>query len=93
MNANTKNIINNIRKIEGKQSSIKDKTRTIEVQWSIQWDDRLSSFYIFCFPTPIIGIHVNEQGGYQIFPVGGNHSMQQEAIRLCNNILQSKGDN
>jgi hypothetical protein len=77
---------NKIRKIE--QSS------TTEYQWSIQWDDRLNAFYVFLFPTPIIGIKLvknsQEEQELKIFPVAGNAFLQRMATKLIVDILQEK---
>lgn len=70
--------LNKIRRIEGKKSLIKTKDKQYEVKWSIQWDDRLSAYYIFSFPTPVIGV-LPEKDSFKIFPVGGNKTMQLEA--------------
>ena len=81
--------LNKIRQIEGKKSLIKVKDKQYEVKWSIQWDDRLSAYYIFSFPTPVIGV-IPQKESYQIFPVGGNKAMQSEAENQIIKIIGSK---
>ena len=81
--------LNKIRQIEGKKSLIKAKDKQYEVKWSIQWDDRLSAYYIFSFPTPVIGV-IPQKESYKIFPVGGNKAMQIEAENQIIKIIGSK---
>jgi len=57
-----------------------------EYKWSIQWDDRLSCFFIFLFPTPVIGILLEDRKA-KIFPVGGNSFLQKKAIELITTNL------
>ena len=81
--------INKIRQIEGKESIVKSKDKEFKVKWSIQWDDRLASYYIFSFPTPVIGV-IPLREGWKVFPVGGNKAMQKEAELLVNKILKKQ---
>lgn len=78
--------INKIRSIEGKKSLIKAKDKQYEVKWSIQWDDRLAAYYIFSFPTPVVGV-IPMHGDYKLFPVGGNRYMQKEAALLIQKLI------
>lgn len=81
--------INRIRQIEGKTSTIISRDKQYEVKWSIQWDDRLSAYYIFSFPTPVVGV-IPGRDDFKIFPVGGNKAMQIEAELQINKILRKQ---
>ena len=78
------NYKNKIRKIEN--------SSTQEYQWTIQWDDRLNAFYVFLFPTPIVGIKLvadaNSEQKLKIFPVAGNAFLQKLATSLILEILE-----
>lgn len=74
----------------------KNKLRNIDTysdekyNWSIQYDDRLSAFYIFLFPTPILGVTtVTEEDKKYIktFPVSGNSYLQRKATEIVKQLL------
>jgi hypothetical protein len=76
-----------IRSIEGLTETVFHKDKPIDIKWSVQWDDRLGAYYVFCFPTPILGVMEREDGSIAMFPVGGNLSMQAAAKRLVAKTL------
>ena len=78
--------IQNIRGIQGRKSTFSYKDEVITIEWSIQWDDRLNCFFIFAFPTPVLGILVEEET-VKIFPVSGNKTMQNKARAMVEEIV------
>lgn len=76
-----------IRSIEGKTETVLHKGKPIDIKWSVQWDDRLGAYYLFCFPTPILGVMEKQDGSIITFPVAGNSTMQQAARNLVKKTL------
>lgn len=60
--------------------------RNISKEYTLQYDDRLEAFYLFLFPTPIVGI-VFEKEQVKIFPVGGNGYLQKQATEAVIKVL------
>jgi len=62
-----------------------DKYSDEKYNWTIQYDDRLSAFYVFLFPTPILGITTRTIDGkkyIKTFPVSGNSFLQRKATEI-----------
>ena len=67
-----------------------DKFSDEKYNWTIQYDDRLSTFYIFLFPTPILGITtrtIEDKKYIKTFPVSGNSFLQRKATEIVKQML------